>query len=139
VTVRPVFLTSDELYEACRRGEHDMVVFGWIPDYPDPENIYVILSRQGKAAGYNLALYEDEAFNDLLEKARRELQPHRREKLFAEIEQRLEQKQPWLPLVFVSSFVAIRNDVKGVRLGIEQCLGGADLFLRQAHLKNPSD
>jgi ABC-type transport system substrate-binding protein/tRNA A-37 threonylcarbamoyl transferase component Bud32 len=137
VTVKPHLLPSSQFTAACRRGEHDMAVFGWIPDYPDPENIYMLLSRQGTAAGYNLALYQDETFDALLHKARLELNPTQRRKLFIRIEKRVWQQRPWYPLVFVSNHVALRKEVDGLRLGVEQCLGGADLFLRRAYLRQP--
>jgi ABC-type transport system substrate-binding protein len=132
--VKAVFLPSKEFHNSCKAGEHDMALFGWIPDYPDPENIYFLLSRQGAEKGYNLALYADSVFDALLDKARREVILRKRRDLFRKLEQLLAERRPWLPLVNVADYVAVRKEVKGMRIGVEQCIGGADLFFRKAYV-----
>lgn len=136
IRAETVFLSSKDFYEACARGEHDLTVFGWIPDYPDPENVYFLLSKKGKKAGYNLALYENDTYEQLMVSAMTEENNTKRRELFFRMEKIIKDNRPWLPLVYVSAFVGVRKELKGVKLGVEQCLGGADLFLRGAFLED---
>ena len=135
IKAEAVFLSSDKFYESCGRGEHDLAIFGWIPDYPDPENVYFLLSKKGMNAGYNLALYNDDTYEKLMASALIEQDLDERKNIFFQMETHLKENRPWVPLFYVSAFVGIRREVKGAKLGVEQCLGGADLFLQGAYLE----
>ena len=115
IRVTPVFVTFDELNDRIcgKAGLHDLVVFGYSPAYPDPENIYWLLSQEGMSC----ARFADRDFQELFNKASAEQDIAKRDSLFAQLESLVALKRPWLPLAHVADHIAIRSEVKGYQYG----------------------
>jgi len=114
IKVSAHFVSFDELNDRiCKQGLHDMVVFGWSPSYPDPENIYWLLTPEGLSC----ARYADPAFRDLFRRVSSELDLAKRDSLFAQIEALIAVSRPWLPLANVADHIAVRSEVRGYRYG----------------------
>ena len=69
---------------------------GWIADYPDPENFLDVLFH-GKSNN-NQAEYTNEVVDDLLERARIELDETARFELYHQAEEIIVHDAPWVPL-----------------------------------------
>jgi serine/threonine-protein kinase len=110
----PHLVSFDELDgKICKQGLHDMVVLGWSPSYPDPENIYWLLTPEGLSC----ARFADPAFRDLFRQVSSELDLARRDRLFSRIEALIAERQPWLPLANIADQIVVRSEVRGYRYG----------------------
>lgn len=114
----------------CTAGHHDLAFFGWGLDYPDAENIYYLISSKGMASGWNYSHFDDPEYNRLLTAAMRELSHDKRLALFRRLERIIENKRPWLPLVYIATSVAKRTKVKGVSFQ----MSGGEINLTKAYL-----
>lgn len=114
IKAEPQLVSFDELDgKICKQGLHDLVVLGWSPSYPDPENIYWLLTPEGLSC----ARFADPAFRELFRQVSSELDLARRDRLFARIEALIAESQPWLPLANIADQIVVRNEVKGYRYG----------------------
>jgi eukaryotic-like serine/threonine-protein kinase len=129
VEVRRVPLTAAK--KAYAANQHDLAFFGWGLDYPDAENIYYLLSNKGTSSGYNFARFDDPEYNRLFAEAEGTLKVARRQKLFRQMEQIIEQKRPWLPLAYIASIRVWRTEIKGM---VFQSAGTNDIDLTKAYL-----
>jgi ABC-type transport system substrate-binding protein/serine/threonine protein kinase len=115
IKAKPILVSFDELNdEVCgKQGLHDLVVFGWSPAYPDAENIYWLLTREG----YSCARFPDAAFQQLFDRASSEEDAAKRDGLFLELESLIVRSRPWLPLAHVADHIAVRGEVRGYQYG----------------------
>jgi ABC-type transport system substrate-binding protein/serine/threonine protein kinase len=121
--VRPRLLPFAELKKRCDQGTHDLVFLGWGLDYPDPENVYFLLSARGRAAGYNYPHFSHDRFERLLERAVYEPDPRKRLRRFHRLERIVQTERPWLPLVHVATFMARRKNARGIRFNLATSRG----------------
>ena len=85
--------------DKVRGGNFQLISWGWLADYPDPENfLFLLYGPNGKAnhAGPNSANYDSPEFNELF--ARMESMPNspRRMRLINEMTAVLQHDAPWL-------------------------------------------
>lgn len=70
-------------------GSTQMFRFGWGADYPDPDSFLYSLYHSGEIGNNNLNFYSNPAVDELLEKARGELDAEKRGELYRRIETKL--------------------------------------------------
>ena len=93
------FITSDALsFHAflASGAPYEIARFTWFPDYADAQNI-LFLAENGN--GLNVARWQDSRFDASMRAAANERDPNRRIALLHEAETRLNQEQPYLPLI----------------------------------------
>jgi peptide/nickel transport system substrate-binding protein len=104
---------------AVQRGEHDLCVFGWIGDTGDPDNfLYVLLhskQTEGEAA-QNVAYYRDDTVDQLLLEAQAAPETSVRAALYAQIQDKLAEDAPWVPIAHSELVVAGRAELERVVL-----------------------
>ncbi|MFH2005382.1 MAG: ABC transporter substrate-binding protein [bacterium] len=132
VNVKPEILKLGEFMKRVRAGDHDLAIVAWSPDYPDPENVYMLLGHSGTVANLNFSHFSDQQFDRVLQKARREKDTDARQMLFARLEHLVARQQPWLPLAFVPTFLAKRREVHGLRYATSL---STEFFLNEAFLR----
>jgi len=133
IRVNAVFLPFRKLIRVLARGDHDLAYLGWVPDYPDPENIYLMATRRGLTAGANTAHFVDADLERLVQFAKIEQNADKRQVLFERIERVIAQKHPWLPIAQLPSFLVLRKEVKGLRYGLSL---NAEFSLGRTTLEN---
>jgi peptide/nickel transport system substrate-binding protein len=104
---------------AIQRGEHDLAIFGWIGDTGDPDNfLYVLLhSKQAEGAvAQNVAYYKSAEVDALLEQAQAASETSERVKLYAQIQDKIVEDAPWVPLAASELVVAGRVELDHVVL-----------------------
>ena len=84
---------------------------GWIMDYPDPEDILDL--KFHSSSELNDLGYENAVVDDLLEKARVELDPVFRLELYREAERLIIEDAAWLPLYFSQNHVVVKPEISG--------------------------
>lgn len=92
-------------------GELQMFNGAWIMDYPDPEDILDLKFHSGSQL--NDLGYENPVVDDLLERARVELDPELRLELYRDAEELIVQDAAWLPLYFSQAHVVVKEAVTG--------------------------
>lgn len=83
--------------EKTQNGEHDMGLYGWTGIMADPDNfLYPNLSKENtKKPANNIAFYKNDAFHDLLVKARRTIDQEERIKIYKEAQEIFHADAPW--------------------------------------------
>ncbi|MBC7223429.1 MAG: peptide ABC transporter substrate-binding protein [Anaerolineae bacterium] len=111
-------------------GRLQMVLLGWIADYPDPENFLDILFHS--QSPQNHTGYHNPEVDRLLEEARAEPAPEKRYALYREAEERIVADVPWIPLYHDTAHLLVKPYVEGLRMTAQ---GLYDL--RQVRLLGP--
>ena len=104
-----------EIFTYHLREEADeMFYWGWIADYPDPQNFLDILFHTG--AEYNTGNYSNPEVDSLLDRAGVEQDETARFQLYQQAEQILVNKAACLPLWFDRTYLLIKPYVKNYKL-----------------------
>ena len=100
--------------EQARKGNHDLMLYGWTADIADPDNfLYTLLSCESVGLN-NMANFCDKTFEDLIQKARVTHDKQQRVRLYAQAQLRLKTQQPWFTIAHVVQYKVVRRGVKGV-------------------------
>ncbi len=106
----------EEYIEKLKNGEHEMALIGWIGDNRDPDNfLYTLLGSYNAYHGMasNYSFYKDEQVNRLLVQARQTLDTSFRSELYRNVQQKVHNDAPVVPLVHTMPALAAGNSVKG--------------------------
>jgi len=98
-----------------RKGAMMASLFGWYPDYLDPDDYTTpfLKSTANSWLGYP---YSDPEMDELLEKASIALTQEEREQLYKQIQQKLAEDAPIIPLVQGKLYVVAKKDIDGIIL-----------------------
>ena len=97
-----------------KKGEHDLIQFGWTSDNGDPDNfLRILLSCDSVASGVNVARWCHSDFDELLTKALKTTQQKKREHFYKEAQKILKEQAPWVTLVHTQDYVAMKKSVEG--------------------------
>ena len=102
---------TDDVALALERGGAAVFDYGWIADYPDPQNFLDILFH-GQSIN-NFGLYRNAQVDTTLEQARVEQDAGKRVKLYRDAEGLLVQDGAGIPLWFSKRYNLVRPEVKG--------------------------
>jgi oligopeptide transport system substrate-binding protein len=113
VDVRVRQLDRDAFLSATQRDRDrpQMFMTGWIADYADPQNFLDILFHSRSRE--NMARYANPDIDRDLEKARAERDTATRTKLYQDIEARILQDAPWVPLWHNKRYILVKPWVQG--------------------------
>jgi len=106
-----------EIYNYHLKDEVDQIyVFGWIADYPDPQNFLDVLFHTG--AEYNTGKYSNAQIDALLDEAGIEQNETTRFSLYQQAEQKLVDEAACLPLWSGTTNLLVKPYVKNYKLDI---------------------
>jgi ABC-type transport system substrate-binding protein len=88
--------------------------FGWIADYPDPENFLSVLFRTG--SGENMTDYANPEVDALLDEAAATEDEARRYELYQEAEQRILEDAPLIPIYHDVQYTLVKPYVRGLHI-----------------------
>jgi oligopeptide transport system substrate-binding protein len=112
VTIRQL---EPEVYSYMLNQEKDEIYeFGWIADYPDPQDFLDVLFHTGNQN--NIGGYSNTQLDSLLEQAATEPDSTTRFKMYQDAEQIIIRDAAVLPLYFGRSYVLIKPYVQGYAL-----------------------
>jgi len=116
VTVEVRTLDPDAYYYALANEIDNLFDYGWIADYPDPQNFLDVLlhstSVDNNVGGYNNADYDR-----LIEEARTEQDNGRRMALYQQAEKILVEDAAIIPLYHAPDYVLTKPYVQGFTIG----------------------
>ncbi len=97
----------NQFREKVRNGAYQIFFWGWVADYPDPENfLFLLWTSMGQTAsgGPNTANFSDPRFDALLLEMRDRSNDERRIELIREMRTILERERPWIELFHPESY-----------------------------------
>ena len=93
--------------EKVRNGAYQLFLWGWVADYPDPENflflLYGPMSRTA-SGGPNTANFADPRYDALFVRMRAMENSPQRLALIGEMRALLERESPWIPLYYPEDY-----------------------------------
>jgi oligopeptide transport system substrate-binding protein len=114
VAVRQLEWELFTLPHLLKQEVDEMYTFGWIADYPDPQNFLDVLFRSD--ADHNVGNYDNPAFDALLDKAAIEPDETTRESYYQQAEQILISDAGCLPLWYNTNYILVKPYVKNFRI-----------------------
>lgn len=108
----------NQFQEKLRRGTHQVYQFGWVADYPDPENfLFLLWSKMANSTsgGPNSTNFSNDRFDALFVAMKvRENGPERMAEI-REMTEILERERPWIELFHREDFTLYHGWVKNVK------------------------
>lgn len=108
----------NQFQDKVRKGAYQIFLWGWVADYPDPENFLFLLwgpMSQSRGGGPNTANFADGRYDALfLEMKHRENDPRRLE-IIREMRAILERECPWIPLSHSETYTLYQPWMRNVK------------------------
>jgi oligopeptide transport system substrate-binding protein len=96
--------TYNKFQEKVRSNVHQIFQWGWIADYPDPENfLFILTSAMAEGEAPNSANFRHERFDALFEEMKSRENDAERYRLIREMMAIFEHEAPWIPLLHSES------------------------------------
>ncbi len=114
IRLKTKYYRSTAELKACQ--EPHLVVFGWMMDFPDPEDLILPLFASTSVLNLELMRYSSSRLDKLIEEAEVERSWSRRIGLFQDIEKILKEDVPAIPLFFKQQRLAVQSYVRGVKI-----------------------
>jgi dipeptide transport system substrate-binding protein len=103
--------------EKARKGEHDMLLIGWIGDNGDPDNFLSVLLGCGAVeGGANYARWCNKGYDDLVNKAKLTADIKSRTKSYQAAQLIFKEQAPWVTLAHAKMFRAMSSGVVGFKI-----------------------
>jgi len=111
--------TSYNQFQAkVRRGAYQIFFWGWIADYPDPENFLFLLwseMARSKGGGPNTANFSNERYDELYRAMKVRANDAQRRARIREMVEILERERPWIELFHNESYVLHHGWLENVK------------------------
>jgi len=107
-------LEPDVYFNRLDEEKDNMFFYGWVADYPDPQNFLWVLF--GTGTENNKGEYSNTDVDDLLEQAAIEQDDETRMELYRQAEQQIVDDAACLPLWFGRSYILVKPYVEGYRI-----------------------
>lgn len=108
----------NQFYEKMNDGSYQIFQWGWMADYPDPENFLFLLSSdmaRTKSGGPNSANFRNERYDALFEQMRTRPNDEQRRETIREMIEILEDERPWIELFHPESYTLAHGWIDNVR------------------------
>lgn len=118
VTVKIITAPWPEYRKLVQEGQGEAFLYGWISDNGDPDNfLYALLhSSQIGNNGLNLVNYRNALYDNLISKAQKTGDCQERKRYYTRAQQILLKEVPWVFLSYPVETVAMREEIKGLKL-----------------------
>jgi ABC-type transport system substrate-binding protein len=108
----------NQFQEKVRNGAYQVFIWGWVADYPDPENFFFLLTcdmARSKSGGPNTANFCNERFDSLFNRMRSMDDGEERLTLIREMTALLEQERPWIELFHREDYALYHGWLRNVK------------------------
>jgi dipeptide transport system substrate-binding protein len=100
-----------------RKGEHELVQYGWSSDNGDPDNfLNLLLSCQGAVGGSNVSGYCDKSYDELVMSAKRSFVKSKRKELYQKALLKFQEDMPFIPIAHSNLFRVMRPEVDNYKI-----------------------
>ncbi|WP_426711298.1 ABC transporter substrate-binding protein [Cetobacterium sp. SF1] len=94
-------------------GEHDLLLGGWVSGTGDGDIVlYPLIHSMSKGGAGNRAFYENKYIDNLIEMGRKELNIENRIKIYENIQEKLNEDLPLIPVLYKNENIGINKKVK---------------------------
>ncbi len=110
--------TYNQFQDKVRRGAYQLFMWGWVADYPDPENFLFLLWSEmdrSKGGGPNTANFTDPEYDRLFLKMRDLPDGEERAAVIREMRSLLERERPWIELFHQESYALVQGWMHNVK------------------------
>ncbi len=98
--------TYNKFQEKVQNNVHQIIQYGWVADYPDPENfLFLLSSGMAMPGGPNSANYRNPEYDALFDEMKAMPNNEERASIIREMLALLEEERPWIELMYRESFV----------------------------------
>ena len=98
--------------EKARRGEHEMLQYGWSSDNGDPSNfLEVLLTCKAIEVGSNVSRWCHKGFDALINKASKDSDFNKRSFFYKKAQEIFHKKVPFIPIAHGTRFLVMRKSV----------------------------
>ncbi len=108
----------NQFREKMKKGSYQIFTWGWIADYPDPENFLFLLwgpMAQATSLGPNTANFDHPRFDELFLEMKDRPNDARRIALIREMREILERERPWIELLHGESYALYHSWLMNVK------------------------
>jgi ABC-type transport system substrate-binding protein len=108
----------NQFQEKVRNGAYQLFLWGWVADYPDPENFYFLLwseMARSKSGGPNTANFSDARFDELFLTMKAMENDPERLRILHEMRSIVERESPWVPLFHPEEYALYHGWLEGVK------------------------
>lgn len=108
----------NKFQEKVRVGAYQIFTWGWVADYPDPENFYFLLTTRmarSVSGGVNTANFKHPEFDRIFDEMKSLENGPRREQLLHSLRGILEAERPWIELFHPEAYALTHGFLKNVR------------------------
>ncbi|WP_458699820.1 ABC transporter substrate-binding protein [Sulfurospirillum sp. 1307] len=118
VTTKIVSYDWGTYLQKTKMGEHDMALLGWTGDNGDPDNfLFTLLSKAAaNKPAQNIALWKNDEFNTLVEKAKVITDVAKRTELYKQAQVVFKKEAPWVTIANSIVVEPMVNKVNGFKL-----------------------
>jgi oligopeptide transport system substrate-binding protein len=109
--------TYNQFQDKVRRGTYQIFMWGWIADYPDPENfLFLLWSEMARSkGGPNTANFTNPEYDRLFLAMRDRPNDAERLALIARMRALLAEERPWIELFHIESYVLVHGWLENVK------------------------
>jgi len=108
----------NKFQEKIRDGAYQLFMWGWVADYPDPENFYFLLwseMRRSKNQGPNTANFSNPEYDRLFLAMRSRNNDAQRTAIMKQMRAILEDERPWIELYHREAYTLFHGWMKNVK------------------------
>ena len=108
----------NQFYAKMLKGSYQIYTWGWMADYPDPENFLFLLTTamaQSVSGGSNKANFKHAGYDQLFEQMRTRESDAERERIILEMKRILVRERPWIELFHPESYALVHGWLHNLR------------------------
>jgi oligopeptide transport system substrate-binding protein len=109
--------TYNQFQDKVRRGAYQLFMWGWVADYPDPENfLFLLWSAMARSqGGPNTANFSDPEYDRLFLRMRELANGPERAATIAAMRAIVERERPWIELFYPESYALVHGWMHNVK------------------------
>ncbi len=108
----------NQFYAKMLKGSYQIYNWGWLADYPDPENFLFLLTgplARSESGGPNNANFMNKEYDALFDKMRARENDDERLRIIAKMRLILEEERPWIETYHSESYALVHGWLRNVR------------------------
>lgn len=103
--------------QAVNEGQADMFLMSWWADYPDAENfLFPTFHSANIGVGGNRTGFSNKNIDDLIQKAQKQMNKDKRDKLYNDLQKIISRQAPWIFLWNAKELIIINKRIQGFKL-----------------------
>lgn len=104
--------TRPELLERKRKGDFQLVMDGWVADYPDAENFMQLLYGPNHGPGPNSSFFDNAEYNQLYKKMASMVPSQERTKIIERMTRIMLADAPWIPNWYATLYYVTQSRMR---------------------------